>query len=522
MFNNLKIGARLGLGFGVVLFIFVAAVIVSSLYLKTVDDSSRQVADESIPFALLAENMAFNAVQVQQFLTDVSASHDPQGYKDAEEAANNFKVDADKFGNMFARENDIKSLGEIQEIQSLFNRYYEDGKRMAGVYVREGSIPGNKMMADFDKTAVALTERVQAFKTQQVDEANVNSQFVVNSVSKMRLILFSLGIVAVLIGMLVAFFITRSITKVLREVKIIADNVAAASQEVSSSSEELSQGATEQSSSVEETSSSMEQMSANIRQNTDNSLQTEKIAGKASSDATESGEAVAVTVIAMNDIASKISIIEEIARQTNLLALNAAIEAARAGEHGRGFAVVAAEVRKLAERSQEAAAEISQLSSTSVKDAERAGKMLGQLVPDIKKTSELVQEISSASREQDQGTVQISNAIQQLSTVIQQNASASEELASTAEEMSAQADQLQGLIATLIDTTNQGARKPAKADHFQHLAPKVAPVPAVQKPLAKKRGNQQPAELVHAGAGIKLDLGHGNGHDKLDSEFEKY
>ena len=165
----------------------------------------------------------------------------------------------------------------------------------------------------------------------------------------------------------------------------------------------------------------------------------ERIALKSAGDAQESGKAVTEAVGAMKDIAQKISIVEEIARQTNLLALNAAIEAARAGEHGKGFAVVAAEVRKLAERSQVAAADISRISRSSVDIAETAGAMLGKLVPDIQKTSELVQEISASSREQASGADQINGSIQQLNTVIQQNAGSAEEMASMAAELSSQA-----------------------------------------------------------------------------------
>ena len=163
-------------------------------------------------------------------------------------------------------------------------------------------------------------------------------------------------------------------------------------------------------------------MNANIRQNAENALQTEKIATQAANDAQEGGNAVNMTVSAMKQIANKIMIIEEIARQTNLLALNAAIEAARAGEHGKGFAVVAAEVRKLAERSQNAAAEINDLSTNSVEVAERAGQLLEVIVPNIQRTAELVQEISAASKEQDAGAEQINQSIQQLDGVIQQNA----------------------------------------------------------------------------------------------------
>jgi methyl-accepting chemotaxis protein len=171
------------------------------------------------------------------------------------------------------------------------------------------------------------------------------------------------------------------------------------------------------------------------------------MASKASREAAEGGAAVSQTVAAMKQIATKISIVDDIAYQTNLLALNAAIEAARAGEHGKGFAVVAAEVRKLAERSQEAAKEIGELAGESVSTAERAGKLLDEIVPSIQKTSDLVQEITAASQEQSQSVTQISGAMGQLSKATQQNASASEELAATSEELSGQAEQLQESVA---------------------------------------------------------------------------
>jgi len=149
----------------------------------------------------------------------------------------------------------------------------------------------------------------------------------------------------------------------------------------------------------------------------------------------------------MKSIAEKIGIIDDIAYQTNLLALNAAIEAARAGEHGKGFAVVAAEVRKLAERSQVAAQEISSVASSSVHLAEKAGKLLDQMVPNIRKTSDLVQEITAASEEQASGVKQINGAVTQLSKTTQTNAAASEELAATAEEMNGQVEQLEQAVA---------------------------------------------------------------------------
>ncbi|UJX42479.1 MCP four helix bundle domain-containing protein [Desulfovibrio sp. JY] len=234
----------------------------------------------------------------------------------------------------------------------------------------------------------------------------------------------------------------KRLTLVVEEVQSGAENMASGAEELSASSESLSQGASEQAASVEESSSSMEEISGSIMRNADNARQTEALASKAGQDAKESGQAMAETVAAMRQIATKISIIEEIARQTDLLALNAAVEAARAGEHGRGFAVVASEVRKLAERSQAAAAEINGLSASSLDVAERAGRLLEKLVPDILKTSDLVQEIAAASNEQSAGAEQVNKGLQQLDQVVQQNASASEELASTAEELSSQAEQL--------------------------------------------------------------------------------
>jgi methyl-accepting chemotaxis protein len=486
-------------------------------------------------------------------------------FKEAAAAAKEYKVDVAKFKEMFAKENDTKSAKEIEEIDVAFDQFYENGNRMAQAYIKQGRDAGNKIMEDFDKTSKLLAGKIRVFQKEQADEARVNSELVVGSVSNIRKLLFIISGIAILVGVVTAWFMTVSITgplseavhisnklaegdlsikfesiskdetgqllaamknmvdklkNVVADVKSASDNVAGGSQQLSAGAEQMSQGTTEQAASAEEASAAVEEMNATIKQNADNASQTEKIAQKSSTDAQQSGKAVTDAVSAMKEIASKISIIEEIARQTNLLALNAAIEAARAGEHGKGFAVVASEVRKLAERSQQAAGEISHLSSSTVEAAEKAGAMLGKLVPDIQKTADLVQEISAASKEQTTGADQINTAIQQLNQVIQQNAGAAEEMSSTAEELSSQAEQLQSTIAFFKVNDIAAAGRPAA--RAQRAAParkaQVVHLNTKNKPVALAA--PQPVKQA-VGSGVTLDMGNGHG-DSKDSEFEKY
>ncbi|HYO60131.1 methyl-accepting chemotaxis protein [Archangium sp.] len=276
----------------------------------------------------------------------------------------------------------------------------------------------------------------------------------------------------------------QKLSGMIGEVRAGASALSSAASQVSTTSQSLSQGTSRQAASVEETSATLEQLSSTITQNAENSRLTDQMTSQGVRDAEESSEAVEETVRAMAAIAEKISIVEEIAYQTNLLALNAAVEAARAGEHGRGFAVVATEVRKLAERSQKAAKEIGGLAISSVKISEHSGQLLKVLVPSIRKTAELVQEVSAASKEQATGVAQMTKAMDQVDQVTQRNASAAEQLASTAEELSSQALALQQLMSFFrIHGLDDGGVR------MRRLA---------EKPAARTSGPSAAEQLAHA------------------------
>lgn len=237
-----------------------------------------------------------------------------------------------------------------------------------------------------------------------------------------------------------------SLNSLLDQAEASAEAVSLGCHEMGQTASSINAGAVKQASSAQQASSAMEEMAASIRQCADNAQKTEQIAMDSYQKTQESGEAVSRAVSSMDTIAEKITIVQEIARQTDLLALNAAVEAARAGEHGKGFAVVASEVRKLAERSQLAAAEISALSSETVTASQQARERLDALVPAIRETSELVQEISAATREQDIGASQINVSIQDLDRVIQTNGAAAHEAEATTHSLRENAEDLRLLI----------------------------------------------------------------------------
>jgi len=493
MFKNMKIGLRLGLGFGLVLVLLSLIAFIGIARMAEVQGNFERAINENAVKIGLGNKMINQVNVIARSARNMALAEEPadtQAESDRiAKARTEYNGLRDKLAGMLVSDAGKKLMAEIKNDQAavkpLIDKAMElalaDFNAEAGmVLMKEARAPQAKWLDDLN-TMIDHEEKLNA---ELVEHAGQAYQAAFN-------LMLGLAIVALVLGVGAAYWITRGITRpidqavavakqlaegdltarievtssdetgqlltamqamvaklsqIIGEVRGAADNLSSASEEVSATAQSLSQGASEQAASVEETSASIEQMSASIAQNTENAKVTDGMATKAASDSIEGGAAVKQTVAAMKSIAGKIGIIDDIAYQTNLLALNAAIEAARAGEHGKGFAVVAAEVRKLAERSQVAAQEIGELAGGSVDMAERAGKLLDEMVPNIKKTSDLVQEITAASEEQSSGVGQVNSAMNQLNQATQQNASASEELAATAEEMSGQAEQLQHLM----------------------------------------------------------------------------
>src|SRR3989338_6298845 len=378
---NLKVGVRLGLGFsgGVVLFIATLLSVGVSLSHLTLD--VKQINEETLPYVLVVDEMDVDRSEVQQFLTDVSATHDSAGYKDAEEAAKRFLEGVGKFKQMFQRENDADSLKKMEVIETNFNLFYANGKKMAEVYVANVMEAGNVIMEGFDKDSKTLSEELAIFREQQVTKARKITADTLSSASSALNVMIWSSLAAALLATVLGVWIIRSLmrqlggepdyvaevvsriangdlsvevqtktndnssmlfavkdmanklTGIVAEVRGSTESITTSSQEIAQGNADLSQRTEEQASSLEETASSMEELTSTVRQNTENAKQANQLAANASDIAVKGGKVVNDVVHTMSSISTSskkiadiISVIEGIAFQTNILALNDAVE----------------------------------------------------------------------------------------------------------------------------------------------------------------------------------------------------
>src|SRR5947199_7586783 len=290
-----------------------------------------------------------------------------------------------------------------------------------------------------------------------------------------------------------------------------AERAALAAQQLSTGTEQISGAAQEQASSLEETAASMEELTGTVKQNADNARQASQLAVESRDTAERGGQVVASAVASMDEItrASEriseiISVIDEIAFQTNLLALNAAVEAACAGEQGRGFAVVAAEVRNLAQRSAAAAKEIKALIHDSVQKVKagsslvnQSGQTFHEIVASVKRVTEIIAEIASASQEQSQGIAQANKAVVQMDRLVQSSAAQTEELSSTALALAVHAKQLRALVWRFKLADGAPERPPAETGPDATLEP----APSVAARASATRTRMLPTRLLRASSG---------------------
>jgi methyl-accepting chemotaxis protein len=514
MLKNMKIGARLGIGFGILVVLIGAIAWLGVTRMEQVKQQLDIIVQDRYAKVVLANDIRSNTDAILTSIHNSLLTSDPSRQQEEAtriaQARQAIASDSDKLGKMLT---DDKAVAIFKGMQANHAKFGNAGDQvLVAVQAGKKDEATQLVFSELDPAFRAVQGNLQDLDGYQRDAMDATANHAKQEYDSARSLMLGLSLAALVVSLLAAVVTTLGIVRPLRvavaaadrlaqgdlavridatgrdetgqllqamhnmigklaqivaEVNGSAEALASASEEVSTTAQSLAQSASEQAAGVEETSASIEEMNASISQNTDNAKVTDGMASKAADDAATGGESVDATVIAMRDIAKKIGIIDDIAYQTNLLALNAAIEAARAGEHGKGFAVVATEVRKLAERSQVAALEISELASGSVAVAEKAGKLLGEIVPSIRKTSDLVQEIAAASVEQTAGVGQINQAMNQLSQTTQQNASSSEELAATAEEMSGQAEHLQQLMAffkldeSSVSASAAAVRRPA-------------------------------------------------------------
>lgn len=439
---------------------------------------------------LLTADMKNAVIQVQQWLTDISATRGADGYNDGFDQAAKHAQKYNELSESFKKViKDNKKLIALQiELDLAFVEFYDFGKEMAAVYIAQGPSEGNKLMEKFDPYA----EKISALLEKQglAVRVPIKEHFdsIYDDISFFKIITLFFAMFGSLLGIVLSVLLVKSIvrrlTSIIASLAEASSQTSSATEQLSSASQSLSSGANDQASSIEESSASLEELSGMVEKNVSNAKQTAEMSGRVFSVSTTgndfmnelqksmeeiltSNKKIEELVKVIGNIGDKTQIIDEIVFQTKLLSFNASVEAERAGEQGRGFAVVAQEIGNLAKMSDEAAKEIALIVKQSIQDAtsitvenkEKVNRGNGQVVETAKALKQVIElannvkagtdQILSASQDQSLGIKQINIAMGQLDKVAQQNAAAAEETASTSEQLNAQTTSLNVIVNEL-------------------------------------------------------------------------